>query len=108
MMCSLSNVFAQSWTSGQQVGNGTYYLYNMAAQKYLNRGTKWTTHAAVDGAGMPVTISSINGGYSIQNNFDSKYMCFYNNSIWMDQSQFAFTFEDVSSDFNITATIDNI
>lgn len=105
MMCSLSNVFAQSWTSGQQVGNGSFYLYNMGAQRYLSRGTKWTTHAVVDGAGMKVNISSctVNGisGYSIQNDFDSKYVCFYNNSIWTDQGQFAYTFEDISSNLGL-------
>lgn len=81
------------------MGNGTFYLYNMAAQKYLGRGTKWTTHAVVDGAGMKVTLSSYGGEgrYSIQNDFDNKYVCFYNNSIWTDQGQFAYTFEDVSS-----------
>ena len=71
MMCSLSNVFAQSWTSGQQVGNGTFYFYNISAQRYLGQGTKWKTHAVVDGAGMEIGVSTFQNGVSLHTGLTS-------------------------------------
>lgn len=49
---------AQSWTSGAEISAGDYYLYNISAGKYLNRGNDWNTRASVDNAGCVVTVSA--------------------------------------------------
>ena len=56
---------AQSWTSGSEVAAGEFYLYNVAADRYLNFGSSWATHSIVDGQGLVLTISEQGEGYKI-------------------------------------------
>lgn len=51
--------------TGEPVIRGDFYLCNMAAQKYLAKGSSYDTHATVDGAGVVVTFSGSAGDYLI-------------------------------------------
>ncbi len=99
MMCSLSNAFAQSWTSGQTAGGGTFYFYNIGAQKYLGRGTKWTTHAVLDGAGLQIQVASMGNGGSLYTGVNGKYLYFNDvNEVYVDGDATEFVCEAVNVD----------
>lgn len=99
MMCSLSNVFAQSWTSGQPVGAGTFYFYNIGAQRYLGRGTKYTTHAVLDGAGLKITVAQMGNGGSLYTGVNGKYLYFNDvNEVYVDGGATEFVCEAVNVD----------
>ena len=59
------SVNAQSWTSGSEVGEGEFYLYNIGADRYLTNGTSWVTHSIVDGQGTVLTLSLQDGKYRL-------------------------------------------
>lgn len=91
--CFIGNLWvsAQSrWTEGNSVGAGEFYLYNLGANRYLNRGSSWGTHAIVDGAGLIVRSESFNGGYSLYTDVNSKYLGLVGNGVWMDRDQTKF------------------
>ncbi|MCR4994156.1 MAG: hypothetical protein K6A32_02060 [Bacteroidales bacterium] len=60
-----SAVNAQSWTEGVTVSDGDYYIYNIASKLFLNRGSSYTTHATVDGAGSIITLTDTGNGYHV-------------------------------------------
>ena len=62
---------AQTWT-GSEVGEGTYYLYNVGADKFLAYGADWGTRAVIDDVGIPVQLLNNNGTYRIQTNVTGK------------------------------------
>lgn len=86
------------WTSGQSVGGGTFYFYNIGANRYLSRGSSWDTHAILDGAGLPIEVSaSINGGY-LKTNVEGGtgcYLGFVDGNVWMNREQTEFVCEGV-------------
>lgn len=54
------------YTTGSTVAAGDYFLYNIAAQKFLTNGMDWGTHATVDNAGRVITLAALpDGKYSI-------------------------------------------
>ena len=60
-----------------QVADGTYYLYNVGANKFLTSGNYWGTHAALDDDGMAVTLAKVaDGTYTISTNvaYAGKYL----------------------------------
>lgn len=60
-----SAVNAQSWTEGVTVSDGDYYIYNIKSKLFLNRGSSYTTHATVDGAGSIITLTDTGNGYHV-------------------------------------------
>ena len=101
-LCFLGNlcVSAQTrWTEGNPVGEGDFYLYNLGANRYLNQGSSWDTHAIVDGAGFIVKSESFNGGYSLKTGLTSgsgPYLGYTNGGIWMDTPQLKFSLDVVN------------
>lgn len=69
----------ESWTSGEALPDsaGSYYLYNVGAQKFFSAGADWGTHAVVDTYGFATNLTKIrNGVYTIKtvtSNGGSKY-----------------------------------
>jgi len=70
-MAALAAVFglcvnAQTWTASE-VGEGTFYLYNVGAQGYLVGANSWGTQASIaKTGGISVTLAGLDGGnYSV-------------------------------------------
>jgi hypothetical protein len=87
-MFSVNQSFAtESWISGEALPDsaGSYYLYNVGAQKFLSAGADWGTHATVDTYGFATNLTKIrNGVYTIKtavSNGGSKY---YLNGLYCD------------------------
>ena len=89
--CFLGNMWVSAqtrWTAGEPVGGGEYYLYNLGANRYLNRGSSWDTHAIVDGAGLIVTSEAYNGGGALKTNVEGgtgRYLGLVGNGVWMNR-----------------------
>ena len=101
-----SNLFAQTWT-GNEVQNGTFYLYNVGAQKFLNNGDpaqNWGTNAYLQaGFGLDVKLAEIgDGAYTIDTNVsnggDSHYLA---SSTWCDGGATNWTFRAVEGETNV-------
>ena len=96
-----SNLFAQTWT-GNEVANGTFFLYNVGAQKFLNNGDPkegWGTNAYLQkGFGLDVTLAAISDGvYTIEtgvkNNDTDHYLA---TSTWCDGGATNWTFTPIA------------
>lgn len=103
---------AQTWT-GNEVQNGTFFLYNVGAQKFLNNGDpneSWGTNAYLQaGFGLDVTLASIGEGVytietGIKNNDTDHYL---SNSTWCDASAINWTFRTVEGETNVYQIIYN-
>lgn len=93
LLCSVGT-WAQTWTSGAVAADdGEYYLYNIGAERFLNRGGTWSTHAIADGQGLIVKLDEKSTGvYSIYTAVNSKYL----NGDYTDGDETNWTFESVS------------
>ena len=92
-----SNLYAQTWT-GSEVGEGTYYLYNVGADKFLAYGANWDTRAVIDDVGIPVQILNNNGTYRIQTNVTgTSGNVFLGADFYIDQAACDFTFTPVAN-----------
>ena len=96
-----TNASAQTWT-GNEVTDGTFYLFNVGAQKYLNNGDpnqSWGTNAYLQaGFGLDVTLTKISDGiYTIDTNVsnggDSHYL---NSTTWCDGAATNWTFTPIA------------
>jgi hypothetical protein len=58
------SVNAQTWTASE-VGEGSFYLYNVGSGMYLTGGNSWGTQSSIDNAGIEVTLASSGTGYTI-------------------------------------------
>ena len=102
---------AQSWT-GNAVAEGTFYLYNVGAEKFLNNGdpnSNWGTNAYLqEGFGMDVVLASKDDGYTIDTNVsnggDSHYLA---NSTWCDGAATTWEFRAVDGETNVYQIIFN-
>lgn len=103
---------AQTWT-GNPVAEGSFYLYNVGAQKYLNNGDplqSWGTNAYLQaGFGMDVAIAQVSEGvYTIDTNVsnggDSHYLA---NNLWCDGGATNWTFRAVDGETNTYQIIYN-
>ena len=101
-----SNASAQTWT-GNEVAEGTFYLYNVGAQKYLNNGDpaqEWGTNAYLQaGFGLDVTLAKISDGVytidtGIKNNDTQHYLA---SSTWTDGNATNWTFRAVEGETNV-------
>ena len=96
-------VSAQTWT-GNAVAEGTFFLYNVGAQKFINNGDpaqNWGTNAFLQaGFGLDVTLAKISDGvYTIDTNVsnggNSHYLA---NTTWCDGGATNWTFKDVDGE----------
>ena len=96
-------VNAQTWT-GNDVANGTFYLYNVGAQKFLNNGDplqNWGTNAYLQaGFGLDVVIAEVSTGVytietKIKNNDTDHYL---GSSTWCDAGATNWTFRAVDGE----------
>ena len=71
----VQKTFAQSWTPSE-VGEGTFYLYNVGEKKFLTSGNWWGTHAALDDDGMAVTLAGSGNTYTVSTTvvYNGKYL----------------------------------
>ena len=75
-----TSAFADNGFVGSEAANGTYYLYNVGAKKFLVAGNSWGTQASFGpNAAMDVVLASLgNGAYSINcglsNGGDANYL----------------------------------
>ena len=101
-----TNVSAQTWM-GNEVSEGTFYLYNVGAQKYLNNGDPnqgWGTNAYLQaGFGLDVTLAKISDGVytietGIKNNDTDHYLA---STTWCDGGATNWTFRVVEGEANV-------
>ena len=100
MMSSVSG-WAQSWTASAPSA-GTFYIYNVGAEKFLASGTSWGSRASIEPHGaMAVTLSGSGSDYTISTAplYSGKYL---GSDGYMDNGTAAtWTFEAVSGQVNI-------
>ena len=92
-----------SWTAGQAVGGGDYYLYNIGTKTFLNAGDPdegWGTHAFMNSRfGYKITLSANEEAWNIatpcSNGGTSNYLT---SSCWSDGAATGWTFTPVTVD----------
>ncbi|MBO7068262.1 MAG: hypothetical protein J6W52_06235 [Bacteroidaceae bacterium] len=96
---------AQTWT-GNAVANGTFYLYNVGAQKFLNNGDplqNWGTNAYLQaGFGLDIALAEVSEGVytldtNVSNGGDSHYL---GSNTWCDAGATNWTFQAVEGETN--------
>ncbi len=110
LLLGVSNAWATDWT-GNSVAAGTYYLYNVGADKFLNNGDpaqSWGTNAYLQaGFGMDIKLESGTGGaYKFDTNIYNGSDHYLNSSTWCDGAATEWTFTAVEGLSN-TYTIKN-
>jgi len=98
LVVSVGYVKAQSWTSGAPLPDeeGEYYLYNIGGDRFINRGSSWTTHAIADGQGFVVTLTKKSDGvYSIYTGIANGGGGKYLSGEWVDSGETPLTFASV-------------
>jgi len=110
-LCIVGNTWAkipvQTWTEGKEVGyNGTFYLYNIGAERYLSRGNQHNTHAVLEGGGLEVTIEDFNNSNNtktgklhtnVTNGLGPYVYLDGGNGVYVDGNDaLVFTFEEIS------------
>lgn len=76
MMMSAVYAQAQSWTASAPEA-GTFYLYNVGAEKFMASGTSWGSRASIEPHGaMALTLAASGAGYTISTApiYDGKYL----------------------------------
>jgi len=102
--------WAQAWT-GNEPAEGTFLLYNVGAQKFINNGDpaeNWGTNAYLQaGFGMDITFELNGGAYNLNTNVsnggNNHYLA---TSTWCDGGPTPWTFDAVEGQSN-TYTIKN-
>ena len=100
-------VNAQTWT-GNAVGAGTFYLYNVGADKFLNIGNKsndsWGTNANLSAnSTFDFTLAQVSEGVytidsQVSNGGDNHFV---NSSTWCDGAATNWTFRAVDGETNV-------
>ncbi len=73
LLCSVGS-WAQAWTSGSTVAVGDYYLYNVGADRFLNRGHNYYYRSLVDRAGSVLHLTADGENFFIgYDGISSKY-----------------------------------
>lgn len=92
-----ANASAQTWT-GNEVQEGTFYLYNVGADKFLAYGADWGTRAVIDDVGIPVQLLNNNGTYRIRTNVTgTSGKVYLGADFYIDQDACDFTFTPVAN-----------
>ena len=79
-----------------EIADGTYYIYNVAAQKYLAAGASWGTHAVVNAAGLDYTVALADGKYTLDSQVSNGGANHFLNGEWNDGAAFGWTIEKVA------------
>ena len=91
---------AQTWTSSE-VGNGSFYIYNVGAEGYIVAGNNWGTRASINSQGGILTdIAVAEGGYTIStaSTYAGKYL---GADGFVDQGAQTWIFESVDGENNV-------
>ncbi len=103
MLCALltsAGMWAVSWTPSE-VGAGTFYFYNVGADKYLCSGNNWGSRASLnEHPVMEVTLAVYETGFSISTNsiYEGRYL---GSNGYLDNADVsAWTFEAVAGQTN--------
>ena len=112
LLCSVGS-WAQTWT-GNAVGAGTFYLYNVGAGKFLNIGNKsndsWGTNANLSAnSTFDFTLANVSDGVytidsKVSNGGNNHYV---NSSTWCDGAATNWTFRAVAGETNVYQIIFN-
>ena len=103
---------AQTWT-GNAPTEGTFFLYNVGAAKFLNNGdpnSEWGTNAYLQtGFGMDIVLeaageNAYNLNTNVSNGGNSNYLA---NSTWCDGAATPWTFRAVEGETNVYQIINN-
>mgnify|MGYP002619993991 CR=1 FL=1 len=79
LICAMMNVLgiqAQTWTASAPAA-GTFFIYNVGAEKFLASGTNWGSRASIEPHGaMEVTLAASGSGYTISTApiYDGRYL----------------------------------
>lgn len=114
MLCIVSalGMRAQTWT-GNPAAEGTFYLYNVEAGKFLNNGDpnqNWGTNAYLQaGFGMDIKLEAagenvFNLNTNVSNGGTSNYLA---SSTWCDGAATPWTFRAVDGQTNVYQIINN-
>lgn len=103
-------VSAQTWT-GNAVAEGTFFLYNVGAQKFINNGDpneSWGTNAYLQaGFGLDFQFEVSSGAYNLRTDVSNGgYSYYLTTSTWCDGAATPWTFTAVDGETN-TYTISN-
>lgn len=100
---------AQSWT-GNAPAEGTFFLYNVGADKFINNGDphqRWGTNAYLQADfGMDITLELSNGDYYLDTNVYNNSAHYLATSTWCDGAATPWTFTAVEGQEK-TYTISN-
>ena len=105
-----NTAYSLSWT-GNEPAEGTFFLYNVGADKFINNGDpnqEWGTNAYLQtGFGLDFQLEANNGAYklntNVANNATDHYLA---TSTWCDGAATDWTFTPVEGETN-TYTIEN-
>ena len=118
-LCFIGNMWVSAQnrlTAGESVGAGDFYLYNVGANRFLNNGSQWNTHAALDGSGLQATFTQSGDKYYIETHVVSNsglhHLFLVDGNIYTDGAQKEFKFERVypagyTNAYIISCTDDN-
>ncbi|MBR5697510.1 MAG: dockerin type I repeat-containing protein [Prevotella sp.] len=96
------SVSAQTWT-GNEVSEGTFYLYNVGAKGYLIGANNWGTRASVtENGGITVTLALKDGVYTISTapTYSGAYLG-ANGYVDRAESESAWSFTPVEGQINV-------
>ena len=106
-------VNAQTWT-GNTVGAGTFYLYNVGADKFLSAGNRsndyWGTNANLatnSNLDVVLAASSTEGTYTIDTQLSNNGAHYLANTTWCDGDATDWTFRAVEGQTNVYQIINN-
>ncbi len=82
------------------VADGTYYIYNVGADKYLAAGADWGTRAIVSAAGLDYGVTLADGKYNINsqvsNGGANNFVAISNGQVYNDQPAAGWIIEEVA------------
>lgn len=93
---------AQSWVPSE-VGEGTFYLYNVGAQGFVVGANNWGTRASITAeGGIPFTLKATDGKYELKSdpNYSGKHLGF-NGFVDNGDADQNWTFEAVAGETNV-------
>ena len=104
MLCTMMSgvsAWAQSWTASAPAA-GTFYIYNVGAEKFMTSGAWWGSHSIInpDGAAMSLTLVSSGNGYTISTNSIYENMYLGDNEYMDNGTSTVWVFEAVSGQTN--------
>ncbi len=87
--------------------DGTYYLYNVGAGKWLCAGNSWGTQASVDDHGLDFTVATLEDGtYTIDSRvFNTNEQHYLSSNAYVDGPTYGWTATDVTAEGATAKTI---